>query len=79
MLAQEVLRKDFRQHAKQRAGPLLFVFFLDGYLLQVLGFEDLTAVQALDVVHAVTPGDYHGPVMLTSELHSEIGFILSAL
>ena len=36
---------------------------------QVFGLEDLAAIQALDVIYAVAPGDNFGPVMLTSGLH----------
>ena len=49
--------------------PALLFLFLNRHLFEVLGFENLTAVQALDVVHTVAPGDYLGSVVLTSGLH----------
>jgi hypothetical protein len=38
-----------------------FFFLIDREGLQVLGFEDLAAVQALDVIHAVAPPSLSRP------------------
>src|SRR5689334_6066190 len=48
---------------------LLFLFDFDGF--EVFGFEDLTAIQALDVVHAVSSRDDLGAGMVTSGLHKQ--------
>jgi hypothetical protein len=48
----------------------LFLFFLDFHWFKVFGFEDLAAVQTLDVIDAVSPGDYLGTVMVASGLHT---------
>jgi hypothetical protein len=45
----------------------LFFFYRDG--LEVFGLEDLPAVETLDVIHPVSPGDDLGAVMLASDLH----------
>jgi hypothetical protein len=37
--------------------PLIVFFFFDGDGFQVLGLEDLTAIQAFHVIHAVAPCD----------------------
>jgi hypothetical protein len=50
----------------QTEGLLFFVFDRDR--LQVLGFYNQTAVETLDIIHAVTPGNNYGTVVLTSEL-----------
>jgi hypothetical protein len=52
-------------------GAALLLFFLDFYGFKVLGFEDLTAVQTLNVVHAVSPGNDLGAVMVASGLHKK--------
>jgi hypothetical protein len=51
-------------------GGRLFLFFLDFHWFKVFGFEDLTAVQTLNVVHAVSSGDYLGTSMVASGLHT---------
>ena len=48
----------------------LFLFFLYFHGFKVFGFEDLAAVQTLNVVNAVSPGDYLGTVMVASGLHT---------
>jgi hypothetical protein len=47
----------------------LFLFFLYFHGFEVLGFEDLTAVQTLQVVYAVSPGNDLRAGMFTSGLH----------
>ena len=54
---------------------LFFVFFVNGNRIQIFGFEDLTAVQASDVVDTVPPVQKFGSLVLTN-LHSEITTIL---
>jgi len=49
---------------------LPFFFFLDFRGLKVFRFEDLTAVQTLHVVHAVSSSDDLGAGMLTRGLHN---------
>jgi hypothetical protein len=50
------------------AAGLLFVVF-DFYGFKVFGLEDLAAIQAFDVVDAVTAGNDLGTGMVTSGLH----------
>jgi len=59
----------------------LFFVFLHFYWFEVLGFEDLTAVQTFDVIHAVSPGDYLCTGMVASGLHNNasLRFILTGL
>jgi hypothetical protein len=51
-------------------GRLVFVLFYF-YGFKVFGLEDLAAIQAFDIVHAVAPGDDLGAVMVTSGLHTQ--------
>ena len=51
---------------------LLFFFFFDGDGLEILSFEDLTAIQAFHVIHAVAPCDDLRAVVLASGLHKAI-------
>ena len=44
--------------------PLLFLVVND-YRLQIFGFDNQTAVQALDIVYAITPGDDDSTVVFT--------------
>jgi hypothetical protein len=44
---------------------LVFVFFLGGNRLQVLGLKDLAAIQTLYIIDAVTPGNNFGTDMVT--------------
>ncbi len=62
----------------RRAIRRLFVFFFNSYGFQVLGLENLAAIETFDVFHAVAPGDDLGTVVLTSGLHKkqDLGFIL---
>ena len=46
----------------------LVVLNLDG--LEVFGLEDLAAVQALDVIYAVAPGNHLCPGMVASGKHN---------
>ena len=48
----------------------LFLFFLDFHWFKVFGFEDLTAIQTFNVVHAVSSSDYLGTVVVASGLHT---------
>lgn len=57
-------------------GGLLFLFF-DHNGFQIVGFEDLPAVQALDVIDTVAPRDDLGPGVLTGGLHTENLWIYS--
>jgi hypothetical protein len=51
-----------------RRGRLVLVFlYFDG--LEVFGLEDLTAVQTLHVIDAVTPGNDLGTDVVASGLH----------
>jgi len=50
--------------------PGLFFFFLDFHGFDVLGFEDLPAIQTFDVVHAVSSRDDLGAGMLAG-LHMQ--------
>jgi len=55
---------------------LFFVFFVYCWnRIQILGFKDLTAVQASDVIDPVSPVQKFGSLVLTT-LHSEITTIL---
>jgi hypothetical protein len=42
----------------------LLVFFVGGNRLQIFGFEDLSAIEALNVIDAVTPGNDFGTEMV---------------
>ena len=50
---------------------LLLLFGLDGNRLQVFGFEDLPAIEALHVVHAVSTGEDDSFLMLAGGLHNQ--------
>jgi hypothetical protein len=47
----------------------LLFFVLHGDLFEVIGLEDLAAVQALYVIHPVAPGYDLSAVVFTSGLH----------
>ena len=49
----------------------LLLIFLDFNGFKIFGLEDLTAVQAFDVIHAVSAGDHLGPGMVTSGVHNQ--------
>jgi hypothetical protein len=49
--------------------PVLLFLILDSDLFEIIGFEDLAAIQALHVVYAVAPGNNLSAVVLTSGLH----------
>jgi hypothetical protein len=49
----------------------LFLFFFDFHGFNILGFEDLPAVQTLYVVDAGSPGDDLGTGMLAGGLHKQ--------
>ena len=51
--------------------PSLLLVGLGGDRLKVFGFEDLPAVDALHVVHAVSSGENDGFLMLAGGLHNE--------
>ena len=48
---------------------LLFLF-VGGDGLQVFGFENLSAIQAFDVVYAIASSNHLGTSMVTSGLHN---------
>jgi hypothetical protein len=50
--------------------PRLLFFFVCGDGLQVFGFKNLSAIQALDVVHAIASSNHLGTGMVTSGLHN---------
>ena len=49
----------------------LFLIFLGFHGFKIFGLEDLTAVQAFQVIHAVSPGDHLGAGMVTNSLHNQ--------
>jgi len=49
----------------------LFLVFLDYHWLKVFGLENLPAIEAFQVIHAVSPGDDLGTVVLASGLHNQ--------
>ena len=55
-------------HADASGG--LFLFFLDFHGFDVLGFENLSAVQTFHVVDAGSSGDDLGAGVLTGGLHN---------
>jgi len=48
----------------------LFVFVLDDYRLQIFSFEDLPAIQTLDIIDTVAAGQDHRFFMLAKALHT---------
>ena len=50
----------------------LFLFFFDLHGFKVFGLENLSAIQALDVIHAVAPDDDLGTGMVASGLHNSV-------
>ncbi len=56
-----------------RAERLLFVFLHFGGF-EILGFEDLMTVETLDVIDAISPGNHLGALVLTTDLHKDLGF-----
>ena len=50
-------------------GGLFFVVF-DFYGFKVISLEDLAAIQAFDVINAISPGDDLGTIVVTSGLHT---------
>ncbi len=48
--------------------PGLFVVLFNCYGFEVFGFEDLAAIQAFQVFHAIAPGDDLGTRVIASEL-----------
>jgi hypothetical protein len=51
--------------------PRLLFFFVCGDGLQVFGFKNLSAIQALDVVYAIASGNHLGTGMVASGLHKQ--------
>ncbi len=49
----------------------LLLFGFDGDRLKIFGFEDLPAIEALHVVHAISAGEDNCFLMLAGGLHSE--------
>ncbi len=54
---------------------LFFVFFINGNRIEVFCLKHLSAIEASDVVDAITPVKKFGSLVLTT-LHSEITPIL---
>ena len=50
---------------------MLLLFGFDSDRLQVFGFEDLAAVEALNVVHSVSTGEDDCILMLAGGLHNQ--------
>jgi hypothetical protein len=48
----------------------LFFLIFDFYLFKVFCFEDLAAIETLDVIDAVPTRDHLGAGMVTSGLHN---------
>ena len=51
--------------ADQGSAPTLLFVVVHGHRLQIFGFDDQTAVQAFDIIDAVTTGDDDGTVVFT--------------
>jgi len=57
--------------------PLFFfVVFVNGDGFEILGFEDLAAIQTFNIIHAVASHDDHGAGVLTGLHKTDMGFIL---
>ncbi len=54
---------------------LFFFVFVNRNGVQIFGLEDLTAIEAADVIHSITAVEELGSLVLTT-LHSEITPIL---
>jgi len=81
MLTHRLERPETAHHAGfgsevSRIGLFVVLFDLD--LFQVFSLEDLSAIETLDVVHAVSPGYDLGAVMFTSGYHNN-AFVLNIL
>jgi hypothetical protein len=48
----------------------LFFFVLDFHWFKVLSLEYLAAIETLDIVNAISPGDHLGAGVFTSGLHN---------
>jgi hypothetical protein len=46
------------------------LFFLDFHGFKVFGFEDLTAIETLDIIHTVSSCQNLGASVLTGSLHN---------
>jgi hypothetical protein len=57
---------------KRARGQLPFFFFFNGDGFEILGLEDLTAIQALHIIHAVSPRDDLCAGVFTRGLHKAI-------
>jgi hypothetical protein len=72
MLAGDVRRLDHTGSARTaavRAGERLFVLFFNCNGFEILGFENLAAIETFQVFHPVSPGYDLGTVVLASVLH----------
>jgi hypothetical protein len=55
---------------RRETRPALLVFFVVRRgRLQILSFADQAAIEALDVIHAIPPGDNYGAAVLTGSFH----------
>ena len=59
-----------RQWSAMEEGSLFFFVFLDFHGIKVFCLENLTAIQTLQVVHAVSSSNDLGAGMLTRGLHN---------
>jgi hypothetical protein len=69
------LRREARRGGSAAFSRLLFLVLVNRNGIQILCFENLTAIQAPDIIYAVTPVQELGSLVLTS-LHSEVTPIL---
>jgi len=63
--------QSLRERFRRGSLPLFFLFVFGGDGFEVLGFEDLPAIDALDIVDAVAAGQYDGVFMLAGGLHNQ--------
>jgi len=57
---------------RSAAAQLLFFFFFNGDGFEIFSFEDLAAIQAFDIVHAVASCENLGAGVLARGLHKAI-------
>jgi hypothetical protein len=72
MLTHEDTHHRLLAREEARAGQLPFFFFFNGNGFEILGLEDLTAIQAFHVIHAVSPRDDLCAGVFTRGLHKAI-------
>ena|SRR5260370_21377099 len=57
---------------RSAAAQLLFFFFFNGDGFEIFSFEDLAAIQAFDIIHAVASCENLGAGVLARGLHKAI-------